>query len=148
MNPIEVFGRYAMAFEEVVRMDDWSVVEPFFTEDAVYESIGPGPFAGRRDGREKVLEYLKQSLDGFDRRFDSRENAEITEGPEVRGDSVWIRWRVTYRVAGAPPLDLEGEEIAQMEGERICRLEDRFTDEMAAKLGAWMGEHESKLKPV
>jgi hypothetical protein len=33
MKPIEVFGRYAMAFEEVVRHDDWSVVEPFFTEE-------------------------------------------------------------------------------------------------------------------
>jgi hypothetical protein len=30
-----------MAFEEFVRLDDRSVLEPIFTENAVYETIGP-----------------------------------------------------------------------------------------------------------
>ena len=148
MKPIEVFGKYAMAFEEVVRLDDWSVLEPFFTEDAVYETIGPGPFSGRRKGRQAVLDYLKQSLDTFDRRFDVRENPEMVEGPNVTEDSVWIRWRVTYRVEGAPPFVLDGEETAVIDGDRIHRLEDRFTDQVAADLEAWMAKHGDKLKPV
>ncbi len=148
MKPIEVFGTYAMAFEEVVRLDDWSVLEPFFTEDAVYETIGSGPFAGRREGRQAVLDYLKASLDSFDRRFDVRENPEMVEGPKVTDDSVWIRWRVTYRVEGAPPFVLEGEETALMEGDRIRRLEDRFTEETAADFDDWMRRHGDKLKPV
>ena len=148
MKPIEVFGDYAMAFEEVVRLDDWSVLEPFFTEDAVYETIGAGPFSGRREGRRAVFDYLKGSLDSFDRRFDVREAPEIIEGPRITDDSVWIRWRVTYRVEGAPPLVVEGEETAVMEGDRIRRLEDRFTDRMAADLEAWMTQHADKLDPV
>ena len=148
MKPIEVFGKYAMAFEEVVRLDDWSVLEPFFTEDAVYETIGSGPFAGRREGRQAVLDHLKQSLDGFDRRFDVREDPEMVLGPEVTDDSVWIRWRVTYRVKGAPPFVLEGEETAVMNGDRIHRLEDRFTDQMAANLDDWMTKHSDRLKPA
>ena len=148
MKPIEVFGKYAMAFEEVVRLDDWSVVESFFTEDAVYETIGTGPFSGRREGRRAVLDYLKESLDGFDRRFDVRDNPEMVEGPRVDGDSVWISWRVTYRVEGAPPFVLEGEETAVMDGDRICRLEDRFTDQIAADLNEWMKQHGDKLKAL
>jgi len=148
MQPIEVFGKYAMAFEEAVRLDDWSVVEPFFTEDAVYETIGAGPFSGRHEGRREVLDYLKESLDGFDRRFDIRDNPEMVEGPRVEDHSVWIRWRVTYKVEGAPPLVLEGEETAVMDGDRIRRLEDRFTDQMAADLDNWMRKHGDKLKPL
>lgn len=148
MKPVDVFGRYAMAFEEVVRLDDWSVLEPFFTEDAVYETFGAGPFSGRREGRGAVFAYLKESLDGFDRRFDAREAPTIIEGPKADADSVWIRWRVTYTVGGAPPLVLEGEETAVMEGDRIRRLEDRFTDEMVARLEGWMQRHGDTLAPV
>lgn len=148
MKPIEVFGKYAMAFEEAVRLDDWSVVEPFFTEDAVYETIGASPFSGLRGGRRAVLDHLKESLDGFDRRFDVRDNPEMVEGPRVTDDSVWIRWRVTYRVEGAPPFVLEGEETAVMDGDQICRLEDRFTDKMAADLDHWMQHHGDKLEPL
>ena len=148
MKPIEVFGRYAMAFEEAVRLDDWSAVEPFFTEDAVYESFGPGPFAGRRKGRRAVLDHLKRSLDTFDRRFDVREHPEMVRGPELTDDSVWIRWTVTYRVDGAPPFVLEGEETAVMDGDRISRLEDRFSDEMAAAFDEWMARYGDRLKEI
>jgi len=148
MEAIEVFGAYAMAFEEFVRLEDRSVLQPFFTEDAVYETIGAGPFSGRREGRRAVFDYLKGSLDSFDRRFDVREAPEIIEGPRITDDSVWIRWRVTYRVEGAPPLVLEGEETAVMEGDRIRRLEDRVTDEMVATLDAWMQQHGDKLAPL
>jgi hypothetical protein len=147
MKPIEVFGKYAMAFEEAVRLDDWSVVGPFFTEDAVYQTLGEGPFSGRRQGRKAVLDHFKESLDGFDRRFDSRENPEMVEGPRVDENSVWIRWRVTYRVEGAPPFALEGEETAVISGDQIHRLEDRFTDQMAADLDDWMKQHGDKLEP-
>jgi len=145
VTPIEVFSKYAMAFEEAVRLDDWSTVEPFFTEDVVYETIGAGPFSGRREGRQGVLDYLRQSLDGFDRRFDIREHPEMIEGPRVDGNSVWIRWRVIYRVEGAPPFVLEGEETAVISGSQIRRLEDRFTDQMAADFDDWMKQYGDKL---
>jgi hypothetical protein len=146
VDPIARFGEYAAAFEVAFEKDDWSVVEPYFTEDTVYETFGEPPFAGKAEGRPAVLDYLKGSLDGFDRRFDVRE-LESLEGPELRDGAMWMRWRVTYRVAAAPPISMEGEETATFEGDRIRRLEDRFAEDTSAKILKWMGEHGAKLKP-
>ena len=66
------FREYATAFEDVVKTDDFRRLEPFFAEDAVYEIRGGPPFAGRHVGRAAILAYLKASLDGFDRRFQTR----------------------------------------------------------------------------
>jgi hypothetical protein len=146
VDPIARFGEYAAAFEVAFAKDDWSAVEPYFSEDAVYEILGGPPFAGKWEGRRAVLEYLKASLDAFDRRFETRE-LELLEGPELRDGAVWIRWRGTYRVADAPPFVMEGEETARFQGERIARLEDRFESGAAEKLTAWMGANAAKLKP-
>ena len=37
MSALARFQQYAEAFEEVFESDDWSHLEPYFTEDAVYE---------------------------------------------------------------------------------------------------------------
>jgi hypothetical protein len=139
MNPIQRFAEYAAAFEEVFKSDN--------TEDAVYEITGGPPFEGRHEGRDGVLAHLKQSLDTFDRRFDSRE-LDLLEGPELREGGVWVSWRVTYAVDGAPDLCVEGEELAIFEGDRIQRLEDRFPDEAAPRTLAWFEQHADKLHPV
>ena len=148
MDPIAVFAEYAAAFEMAFEKDDWSGVEASLTEDVVYETFAGEPFAGRREGRQTVIDYMKQSLDDFDRRFDLRDTPELLEGPELRAGAVWIRWRVSYRVADAPPLVLEGEETAELEGDRICRLEDRISDSVSARVVEWMDRHGAKLKPL
>lgn len=142
---IDRFLAYAVAFEEGVKSDDWSVVEPFFTEDAVYETDGGPPFAGRREGRAAVLAFFKQSLDEFDRRFDSREG-ELLEGPMEKDGGVFIKWAATYRVANAPELRIEGEERAFYDGDRIRRLEDYFPPDARERIAAFMDAHGSKLK--
>lgn len=147
MNRIQRFAAYAAAFEKAVAENDWAGVEACFSEDAVYEIFGPPPFAGRHAPRSAVLAYLRASLDGFDRRFASRELA-LLEGPLERGDSVWMRWRATYRVAGAPPLAIEGEETAVFRGDAICRLDDRFEPTSSERAIAFLGEHAAKLRPV
>ena len=43
MDPFSRFREYAASFEEVVKTDDWSLLEPYFAEDAVYEVIGGEP---------------------------------------------------------------------------------------------------------
>ena len=63
MNPIERFGQYAAAFEDVFKSDDWSLLEPYFTEDAVYETIADAPFAGIQAGRDTLFAQLKQTLE-------------------------------------------------------------------------------------
>jgi hypothetical protein len=145
MNPVERFAQYAAAFEVVFEKDDWSLLEPYFTENAVYETIGDGPLAGRHEGREAVFRHLKESLDGFDRRCDARE-LEVLEGPEDRDGDVWMRWRVTYRAGDAPPLAMAGEETARFEGDRICGLEDRFAPDTGKEMLAWMGANARHLR--
>ncbi len=137
MSLVERFAQYAAAFEIVFEKDDWSLLEPYFTEEAVYETISDEPLAGRHKGREAVFRHLKESLDGLDRRCDARE-LEVVEGPEERDGGVWMRWRVTYRAGDATPLAMEGEETATFEGDRICRLEDRFAPNTGKQMIAWI----------
>lgn len=145
MSLVERFAQYAAAFEIVFEKDDWSLLEPYFTEEAVYETFGDEPLAGRHKGRDAVFRHLKQSLDGFDRRCESRE-LEVIEGPEERDGGVWMRWRVTYRAGDAPPLAMAGEETATFEGDRICRLEDRFAPNTGKQMVAWMAANAGKLR--
>jgi hypothetical protein len=144
MSLIPRFAAYAAAFEKAYASDDWSIVEPFFTEDAVYEvGLGP-PLGGRFEGRPAVLAYFKRALDGFDRRFASREVG-LVAGPRETADSVWVRGRASYRSPHAPDLDFELEETAWFEGDRIRRLEDRYEDETRKALEAYAAAHGARL---
>jgi hypothetical protein len=147
VNLIQRFDEYAQAFEEAFESDDWAVVAPHFAEDAVYEIFGEPPLGGRHEGRDAVLAHFKQSLDTFDRLFDSRA-LEMLEGPELRGDSVWFRWRVTYGVAGAPDIAVEGEESVRYAGDRIERLEDRFAEGTTGNIADYMSKYAANLRPV
>ena len=98
MGMIDRYLAYAAAFEEAYASDDWSKLEPYFTEDAVYEFIAPAPFGGKHDGRAAVLEQFKNSVNGLDRRFDSRAVAAL-EGPIEKDGAVWMHWTATYALA-------------------------------------------------
>jgi len=143
MSKIAHFARYAAAFEKAFESNDWSLVEPFFSEDVVYETDF-SPLGGVFEGRAAVVGYLEEVLDRFDRRFESRELA-LIEGPREEGDSVWIRGSATYRSPGLPELSFILEEIASFDGEHICRLEDRFDPEALAQIDAYLQEHGARL---
>ena len=147
MGMIDRYVAYATAFEEAYASDDWSKLEPFFTEDAVYEFIAPAPLGGKYEGRAAVLAQFKSSVNGLDRRFDSRA-VEALEGPLEKDGGVWMRWAATYTLGGAPDCRMEGEERAVFAGDRIRRLEDRITDAEAGRAGAYLAQHGAKLKPV
>lgn len=147
MGKIDRYLAYAAAFEEAYASDDWSKLEPFFTEDAVYAFIAPAPFGGKYEGRAAVLTQFKNSVNGLDRRFDSRA-VEALEGPVEKEGGVWMRWAATYTLAGAPDCRMEGEERAVFAGDRICRLEDSFADAEAGRVGAYFAQYGMKLKPV
>ena len=91
-----------------------------------------------------MIDYLKQSVEGFDKRFEERELTTLKT--EERGDSVWIQWRITYRAGGAE-LSIEGEETATFDGDRIARLEDRFPAEASALTQKFFEQHTDKLAP-
>jgi hypothetical protein len=144
MSLIPRFVEYADAFEKAFESDDWSDVEAFFDEDAVYEVGLPLLGASRCEGREAILTWLKDVLDRFDRRFDSRE-LRLLEGPKESGGEVWIRGTATYRAAGVPDFTLLLEETVRFEGDRIVHLEDRYSDEMIAATEAYLRDHGAKI---
>jgi hypothetical protein len=144
MSRIPRFAAYAAAFEKSYASDDWSEVEPFFTEDAVYETgLGP-PFGGSVAGRAAILDYFADIVARFDRRFASRDLA-LLEGPRETGDSVWIRGSATYRAPGVPEFVLELEETVTFAGDRIRRLEDRYAPAMEQAVADYLKAHGGKL---
>ena len=147
MDSNQKFLEYARAFEEAYRSGDWPILEPFFTEDAVYEVLAEPPFGACHEGREAILQSFKKSVDNFDRRFDSRQ-VELVQGPEEKDGATWISWRATYRAEGVPDLVLLGEERAWFAGGYIQRLEDRFATGIAAQTITYLRTYEENLKPA
>ena len=144
MDPMARFQEYAAAFEDFVKSDDPSVIEPYFTEDAVYDITGGEPFAGRHEGRDAVFAHVKASLDGFDRRFTSRQ-LDLLDGPALRDGNIWMRWRVSYKSAGLPELLIDGEETVHFDGDRISLLEDVFPPQSASLMQHWFDNFGDQL---
>ena len=140
MNIADRYQAYAEAFEETYEDDDWTRIELFFTEDAVYESA---PEEDAR-GRAAVLAKLKGGVDSFDRKMDSRTLDLRT--PIVDGDTIRANWKVTFTKAGCPDLVISGLETAVFEGDRIALLRDEFDSAAEAVMGEWMGAHGAKFQ--
>lgn len=138
MSILDRYRAYAEAFEESYVDDDWSRIEPFFTEDAVYEG---DPDAR---GREAVLAKLRGGIDAFDRKMDRR--IPDFQTPSVDGNQLVMKWSVRYEKADAPDLVLSGVETAVFEGDRIALLRDDFDPEAQKAIGEWMAEHGAKLQ--
>jgi hypothetical protein len=132
------YQAYADAFEESYVDDDWSRIEQYFTEDAVYEG---DPDAS---GRDAVIAKLNGGVDAFDRKMDKR--IPDFQPPTVNGDTLVANWTVTYEKAGAPDLVISGVETAVFEGDRIARLRDDFDPAAQKAMGEWMAEHAAKLE--
>jgi len=137
MSILDRYQAYADAFEESYEDDDWSRIGQYFTEDSVYE----GEPEGR--GREGVLAKLKNGVDNFDRRMDSR--TPDFQTPTLEGDTLTMRWKVTYTKAGCPDLAISGVETAIFKGDQIASLRDTFDPEVEQAMQKWMAEHGATL---
>jgi hypothetical protein len=137
---LERFAAYAAAFETAYATDDWSVLEPFFTEDATTELNG-----ARVDGRPGVLRSFQEAVAMFDRRFDSR-TMRFVEGPEISDGVVRIKTLGRYERAGLEPLELIGEEWFHFEGDRIQRHIDHVLN--VAEVMAYLASHGEALRPL
>lgn len=138
MSIVDRYRAYANAFEESYADDDWSRLEAYFTEDAVYEG---DPDAR---GRDAVLAKLRGGVDNFDRRMDSR--TPDFQTPTVDGNTLTMNWTVRYTKAGAPDLAISGVETAVFEGDRIALLRDTFDPEAEKGMGQWMAAHGASLQ--
>ncbi len=140
MEPAKRFFEYATDFEKTYADDDWTRLEPHFTEDAVYAIDGESPFGGRHEGRAQLIDYLRNSVNEFDRKFDTRRVEPVGE-PKSGSDWFEMRWRGTYEKAGCPDLVLEGVERATFRGDRIALLEDAIEREQVRKVNAYLERH-------
>lgn len=137
---IECFNAYAAAFEAAYTSDDWSLLEPYFTEDATSELNG-----GRVDGRAGVLASFRDAVRMFDRRFDARRHR-ITRGPTIEDGRVAITAVVRYEREGLPPLEVVGDEWFTFEGERIQHHVDNVVN--IAEVMAYLGDHGGALRAM
>jgi ketosteroid isomerase-like protein len=145
MTSIPRFAAYAAAFEKAYATDDWSLLEPFFAEDAVYEIRDvPAPFGGVQRGRDAILAYFARVVNAFDRRFATREVL-VRGGPLEKDGAVWVKGAARYTAPGVPELVFELEESAWFDGDRIRRLEDRYDAAEVERLQEWVGAHGGKL---
>jgi len=139
MAILERYAAYADAFEETYQDDDWSRLEAYFTEDAVYAGD-----SADAEGREAVLAKLKNGVDNFDRKMDSR--APDFHTPRVDGQTLTMQWSVTYTKAGLPDLVLTGVETAVFEGDRIALLRDDIEPQAQKAVEQWMTQHGAALQ--
>lgn len=144
MSSIPHFVEYAAAFEKAYASGDWSLVAPFFHEDAVYDVGLPELVAEPLTGRDAILAGFERITAGFDRRFASRAVV-LLEGPREEDGAVWLRGRADYTSPKAPPLSFELEETARFDGDRIRRLEDRYAPATVEALLAYAAEHGAVL---
>ncbi len=144
MPSIQRFLEYAAAFEKAFASDDWTLIEPYFADDVVYEVPFDPPFGGRFEGRRQVVDYLARVTAGFDRRFASREVVPL-EGPSAEGHEVRVTGRAIYRDPRVPELSFDLEERLVYEGDRIARFEDDYSEEMRARLLEYLERHAATL---
>ena len=109
------YEAYAADFERTFVDDDWSRLEQYFTEDAVYST----PTNGLRvSGRASLLGALRAAVSSFDRHCDTRQLV-TTEGPRQEGNKLIREWDADLTLRGAPDLHIGGSERAVIRGERI-----------------------------
>lgn len=144
MGNLEKFEAYSEAFEVAYESGEWSPVELFFNEDAVYEIVADAPMAAKYVGRDAIMAEFVRVLDEFDYRFDTRSPVIVDPSKEV-GDAVTNTFVLTYTCQGLPDVVMHGSETAVYKNGKISRLENTFTPETAAKMFQWMGRNLSKL---
>lgn len=132
------FMQYAAAFEETVKDDDWSRLRQYLTDDAVYE-IRSETFPAKLQGPDAIFKGMKKSLDGFDRRFDSRTPA-IVDAPVFEGETMRVGWEVTYGKSGTTPYVLPGRTTARFRDGKIAELVDVYDASVGPAAAKWIRE--------
>lgn len=134
------FMEYAAAFEQTYADDDWTRLEPYFTEDAIYRvSEGP-PLGGEWRGRDALLAGLQNSVNTLDRRFESR-RTELVGAPTIEATQISFSWRGIYSTPGLPDLAIGGIEFLYFNGDRIKLMEDRITPGDDLRAISFLKEH-------
>ena len=142
MSIIDKFESFAADFEAAVQNGDWSILEKHFARDATYLNVGgPDP---KCEGRKAILDYLKNDVTNFDRRFDVRTLVALTP-PNAEGNRLSRQWRCTYSLAETPDLVVEGEARYLFQGNLIIEIEQEPAAESLQRVDEWMAKYAGKL---
>jgi hypothetical protein len=139
------FLRYARAFEQTLRDDDWERVRPFFREDAVYDVDDPD-YGCHLVGVDAVLAGIKKSLDGFDRKF-PRRSVKLTRLPRLGWNRIAISWSVRYKHDSWTPYTLVGASSVRYRRGRIAHITDTFSGDARRDLERWSETNGVELDP-
>jgi len=145
LDPLQRFAAYAMDFEKTYEDDDWTRLAGYLAEDAVY-SVEGTPFDCELEGRDAIFRAIKKSIDGFDRRFDTRQITPSGE-PVVEGNRVIFSGSGHYTKQGIDPLTIQLSETAALDATgRIVSLKDVYPpgqDEMLR----WLEKYADQFDP-
>ena len=146
MDVLHRFAAYAADFEKTFEDDDWTRLEGYFAEDAIYTVKGT-PFDCEVRGRDAIFRAIKKSIDGFDRRFDKRE-IEPDGPPVVEGNRVTFSGSGRYEKRGVDTLSIQLSETAELDGTgRIVSLEDVYPEGQDEML-RWLERYSAKFDPT
>jgi ketosteroid isomerase-like protein len=145
MDNLTHFMQYAAAFELSYADDDWSRLHQYFAPDAVYE-IKSDAFPATLRGPDAIFKGMKKSLDGFDRKFDTRTIA-VVDGPTIDGDLLTAGWTVTYGKAGKTPYVLPGKTTVRYRDGKITELVDSYDASVGPAAAKWMRENGMVMDP-
>ncbi len=145
MNILERFMEYANDFERTYSDDDWQRIKPYFTADAVYR-VDFGEFGSTMKGPDAIAAGIRKSVNGFDRRFTTRE-IEVIGSPEIEGDEIRMTWAVTYTLDGYENYILRGRSTVRYRDGLIVELTDHYDAEAAAYLVAWQSRNDLPIDP-
>lgn len=140
MTNQDVFRNYVQAFEETYLDNDWSRLTQFFTSNALHNTGNDREVSGK----DSIIAYLKESVENFDRLFDSR-NPSFGE-LSVIGNGVVVPWVFTYKKEGAPDLVTSGTEVAEFSHAAISRLDSVFDGGVPERVQEWMGKYGNLLQ--
>lgn len=147
MTDLEHFFEYVRAFELAHATDDWASLQRCFAPDAWHVVHHGGPLGGTDRGREAVVDGLRASVHGADRRCTTR-IAEIVAGPEVRPDGIWMRFLLELRHDGTPGLRIEGDHRVAFQGGLITEIEERLEPGTGERAAAFFADEDARLRPA
>ena len=127
---------YAQDFEKTYADDNWDRLTPYFHNDAVYEVESP-VMGCSLVGPTAILAGIKKSLDGFDRRFDTRK-IDAGDDLKVDGNAFSISWHATYTVGDHPAYVLHGKTTATLRDGKIAALTDSYEASSAKIMQDWI----------
>jgi ketosteroid isomerase-like protein len=148
MNDSAIFRflDYFRAFEATMADDDWGRLAPLLAPDAVYEIEG-APFACRIEGRDAIIEALRKSVSGLDRRLDDR-SLEIVSASRLGADACRVDLIAGYARTGAPQLRFPVSMECETRSGEIVRLTDVYDPDLAAGAVDWLIAHGEGLDPT